>query len=178
MSNSRSLFRWLTPALLLCVASVATAQCITTASVVGTVRDASGASKSQARIVAVHNPSGTTYQALSRSDGRYTMPGMRVGGPYTIRAMAIGAEPDVKQAIFLTLGTATELNFQLKTAAVQLAEIRVTGESETIFSSERTGAATAVQRDLLATLPSINHRIEDFVKLTPQYSGAGFGFSF
>src|SRR5687767_15264963 len=178
MQISRSLLRWAAPALALFIASSAMAQGITTASVIGTVRDSSGASKSQARIVAVHNPSGTTYQALSRSDGRYTMPGMRVGGPYTIRAMAIGAEPDVKQAIFLTLGTATELKFALKTAAVQLAEVRVTGESETVFSSERTGAATAVQRDVIATLPSINHRIEDFVKLTPQYSGAGFGFSF
>ena len=177
MQISRSLLRWAAPAIALFAASSAMAQ-VTTASVVGTVRDASGAPKPEARVVAVHNPSGTTYQALSRADGRFTMPGMRVGGPYTIRAMAIGAEPDVKQAVFLTLGIPTEIQFQLKTSAVQLAEIRVTGESETIFSSERTGAATAVQRDVIATLPSINHRIEDFVKLTPQYSGAGFGFSF
>jgi outer membrane receptor protein involved in Fe transport len=178
MPISRSIFRWLTPALLLCFASSAMAQGITTAAIVGSVVDAAGAAKQGVRIVAVHNPSGTTYQALSRADGRFTMPGMRVGGPYTVRALALGSEPDVKQAVFLTLGTATELKFALRTAAVQLAEVRVTGESETIFSSERTGAATAVQRDVIATLPSINHRIEDFVKLTPQYSGAGFGFSF
>ena len=177
MNFPRLLLRLAAPALALLFASNASAQ-VTTASVVGTVRDAAGAPKEGARIVAVHGPSGTTYQASSRADGRFTMPGMRVGGPYTIRAMLLGNEPDVKQAVFLTLGAATELNFQLKTAAVQLAEIRVTGESETIFSSERTGAATAVQRDVIATLPSINHRIEDFVKLTPQYSGAGFGFSF
>lgn len=177
MKLPRFLLRLAAPALAVLFASNASAQ-VTTASVVGTVRDAAGAPKEGARVVAVHGPSGTTYQATSRADGRFTMPGMRVGGPYTIRAMLLGNEPDVKQAIFLTLGVATELNFQLKTAAVQLAEIRVTGESETIFSSERTGAATAVQRDVIATLPSINHRIEDFVKLTPQYSGAGFGFSF
>lgn len=177
MKFPRLLLRLAAPALALLFASNASAQ-VTTASVVGTVRDAAGAPKEGARVVAVHGPSGTTYQATTRADGRFTMPGMRVGGPYTVRAMLLGNEPDVKQAIFLTLGVATELNFELKTAAVQLAEIRVTGESETIFSSERTGAATAVNRDVIATLPSINHRIEDFVKLTPQYSGAGFGFSF
>jgi outer membrane receptor protein involved in Fe transport len=158
--------------------STLSAQGITTAAVTGVVRDASGAPKADARVIALHNPSGTTYQATTRADGRFTMPGMRVGGPYTVRALALGFEPDVKQAIFLTLGVATELQFALKTAAVQLAEVRVTGESETTFSSDRTGAATAVQRDVIAALPTITGRIEDFVRLTPQYSGAGFGFSF
>ena len=174
--------RWILRAVALLAIPAATstlsAQGITTASVTGIVRDASGAPKADARVVAVHNPSGTTYQATTRADGRFTMPGMRVGGPYTVRALALGSEPDVKQAIFLTLGVATELDFTLRQAAVQLAEVRVTGESETVFSSERTGAATAVQRDVIATLPSITQRIEDFVRLTPQYSGAGFGFSF
>jgi outer membrane receptor protein involved in Fe transport len=160
------------------VTSTLSAQGTTTASVTGVVRDASGAPKADARVVAVHNPSGTTYQATTRADGRFTMPGMRVGGPYTLRALALGFEPDVKQAVFLTLGVATELQFALKTAAVQLAEVRVTGESETTFSSDRTGAATAVQREVIASLPTISGRIEDFVRLTPQYSGAGFGFSF
>jgi outer membrane receptor protein involved in Fe transport len=174
--------RWILRASLLlaipAAASTVSAQGLTTASVTGIVRDASGAPKADARVVAVHNPSGTTYQAVTRGDGRFTMPGMRVGGPYTIRALALGSEPDVKQAIFLSLGVATDLEFTLRTAAVQLAEVRVTGESETIFSSERTGAATSVQRDVIATLPTISGRIEDFVRLTPQYSGAGFGFSF
>ena len=174
--------RWIVRAIaLLAIPAAATtvsAQAITTAAVTGVVRDAAGAPKSDARVVAVHTPSGSTYQAQARSDGRFTMPGMRVGGPYTIRAMALGSEPDVKQAVFLTLGVATELQFTLRTAAVQLAEVRVTGESETIFSSDRTGAASAVQRDVIATLPTISGRIEDFIRLTPQYSGAGFGFSF
>jgi hypothetical protein len=174
--------RWILRAAALLAIPMATstlsAQGTTTASVTGVVRDASGAPKADARIVAVHNPSGTTYQALTRSDGRFTMPGMRVGGPYTVRALALGSEPEVKQAVFLTLGVATELQFTLRTAAVQLAEVRVTGESETVFSSDRTGAATAVQREVIATLPTISGRIEDFVRLTPQYSGAGFGFSF
>ena len=39
-----------------------------------------------ATIVAVHQPSGTTYDAVSQSDGRFTIAGMRVGGPYTITA--------------------------------------------------------------------------------------------
>ena len=159
-------------------ATTVSAQGITTAAVTGIVREAGGTPKADVRVVAVHQPSGTTYQGLTRADGRFTMPGMRVGGPYTIRALLLGFEPDVREGVFLTLGVPTEVQFTLRTAAIRLAEVRVTGESEATFSSERTGAQTSVPRDAIASLPTITGRIEDFVRLTPQYSGAGFGFSF
>ena len=42
-----------------------------------------------------------------------------------------------------------------------------------MFSSTRTGAATAVTRDDLASLPTISGRITDITRLTPQYGGFG-----
>ena len=42
-----------------------------------------------------------------------------------------------------------------------------------MFSSARTGAATAVTREDLATLPTISGRITDITRLTPQYGGSG-----
>ena len=42
-----------------------------------------------------------------------------------------------------------------------------------MFSSGRTGAATAVMREDLATLPTISGRITDITRLTPQYGGSG-----
>ena len=42
-----------------------------------------------------------------------------------------------------------------------------------MFSSSRTGAATAVTREDLATLPTISGRINDITRLTPQYGGSG-----
>ena len=33
-----------------------------------------------ATIIATHEPSGTTYEAVSQADGRFSLPGMRVGG--------------------------------------------------------------------------------------------------
>ena len=42
-----------------------------------------------------------------------------------------------------------------------------------MFSSGRTGAATAVMREDLATLPTISGRITDITRLTPQYGGNG-----
>ena len=50
-----------------------------------------------ATVTAVHVPSGTTYNAVTNVDGRYTIQGMRVGGPYTFEVMAAGyLNPDLK----------------------------------------------------------------------------------
>src|SRR3972149_4561533 len=66
----------------------------------------------------------------------------------------------------------------MREVAVTLEEVTVTAQHDAIFSSGRTGAATFVGREALERLPTISGRIEDLVRLTPQYSSVGFGFSF
>src|SRR5205814_9226084 len=66
------------------------AQGVTTASITGVVKDASGGVIPGASISAVHQPSGTSYEAVTQADGRFTVPGMRVGGPYTVKARLAG----------------------------------------------------------------------------------------
>jgi hypothetical protein len=154
------------------------AQGVTTAAVGGVVVDPAGNPLPGATITATHVPSGTRYQGVTRADGRYTIPGMRVGGPYTVTVGYIGYEDQVQQNLTLNLGTTLDLNFTLRESAIRLDAIDVTGERTGIMSSERTGAATAVARQAIETLPTISRRIEDFARLTPQYSGSGFGFSF
>jgi hypothetical protein len=56
--------------------------------------------------------------------------------------------------------------------------VTVTAQSSEIFSSARTGAATAVSRDVLQNLPTVRDRINDYARLSPQYSEGPFGGSF
>ena len=63
-------------------------------------------------------PSGTRYLGSTRADGRYTIPGMRVGGPYTVTAQAIGFERQIRENVFLNLGVAADLDFSLTQAEV------------------------------------------------------------
>ena len=156
-------------------ASILPAQGVTTGSLTGRVTaQQSGEGLPTVRVRALHLPSGTAYQALSRADGRYTIPGMRVGGPYTITATTIGFAPKTAPNIAIQLGVATELNFVIAPAAVQLAAVSVTAQSGGVLSSSRTGAATTVSRDALEQLPTINRSINDFTRLTPQASGQSF----
>jgi len=166
-------------ALLLAAGSAAYGQGVTTAAVSGVVTGANDAPLAGATVTAVHVPSGTTYQGVSRADGRFTLQGMRVGGPYRVSVQFLGYEDAVRENIMLNLGVATDLNITMRERAVQLQGIDVVAEQQSaIMSSDRTGAATAVAREAVETLPTISRRIEDFARLTPQYSGSGFGFSF
>ncbi|MGE0815147.1 MAG: carboxypeptidase regulatory-like domain-containing protein [Vicinamibacterales bacterium] len=150
----------------------ALAQGVTSAGLTGIVKDAQGGVVPGTTIVAVHQPSGTTYSAVSQADGRYTIAGMRVGGPYTITAELPGFVTEERTNVTLNLGVTQDVDFNLRVAAVA-ETVQVIGESNPIFSSGRTGAATAVTREDLATLPTVSGRITDITRLTPQYGGSG-----
>ena len=148
------------------------AQGVTTGSMSGTVRSDKGA-VAAARVVAVHQPSGTTYQALSRADGRFLIPAMRVGGPYTVTAAAVGYERTAQNGLDVTLGSSTDVSFELKTVAVTLTGVQVTATGGAL-SSRITGASTTISKDAIAAFPTIGRTITDFTRLTPQSSGSSF----
>src|SRR5262249_46911646 len=156
----------------LAASATAFAQGVTTASITGLVKDDSGGVIPGASVTAVHQPSGTSYEAITQADGRFTIPGMRVGGPYTVTAQLSGFTTEVKNNLTLSLGVAQDLEFTLKIATIA-ETITVVGASDPVFSTSHTGAATAVMREDLATLPTISGRITDITRLTPQYNGSG-----
>ena len=81
-NRTHSIFVLLTACALLWSSGYVSAQGVTTASVTGVVKDAQGGVIPGASVVAVHVPSGTTYEGVTQADGRFFIPGMRVGGPY------------------------------------------------------------------------------------------------
>lgn len=159
---------------MLALPAIATAQGVTTSSIRATVTDPAGAAVTDVRVTAVHTPSGTAYSAVTRADGRATIPGMRVGGPYRVTAAAIGFTPSVKDNVYLQLGVASDLAFTTRRQAVTLAELNVSVEQDAIFSSERSGAATSVSKEVFTALPTISRGIETFTRLSPQASGTSF----
>ena len=154
-------------------AATSFAQGVTTASVTGIVKDAQGGVVPGATVTAVHQPSGTSYETVTQGDGRFFIPGMRIGGPYKITAELSGFSPESQDGVNLALGVAQDVNFTLKLAA--LAEtVEVTATADPVFASSRTGAATAISRAEIAELPTISGRISDLTRLTPQATGNSF----
>jgi hypothetical protein len=162
----------------LVIGHAAQGQGVTTGAIAVTVTDGDRNPRAGARVSARHEPSGTRYEARTQADGRALLANMRVGGPYTVTAAAIGSEPRSETNVVVRLGVTTSVFLELSDAAVQLGVVTITAEQDAIFSTARTGAATAVSAEAISTMPTITGRIEDLARLTPQYSGAGFGFSF
>ena len=125
---------------------IASAQGVTTSGISGIVRDTQNLVVPGVSIDAVHEPSGTTYSAVTQTDGRFVIPGMRVGGPYNVTAQLSGFRTEIKHNITLTLGVTQDLEFTLSVATVA-ETVNVVSQTSPIFSSSRTGAATAVSRE-------------------------------
>ncbi|MGI8495795.1 MAG: carboxypeptidase regulatory-like domain-containing protein, partial [Pyrinomonadaceae bacterium] len=157
--------------MLVSIFSLAVSAQVTTSEIVGRVTDAQSNPLSGVVIEAVHVPSGTEYTAVTNDTGRFTIPGMRVGGPYTVKVVQAGFKEQTVDNIQLSLGGSATLNFTLGAAISETVTVEA-GESE-IFSESRTGATTTINKQLVETLPTISRRINDFTRLTPQASGGG-----
>ncbi len=103
---------------------------------------------------------------------------MRVGGPYTVQVVYVGGSgaafaPKTVENINVDLGVNVDVDVSVE--AITVAEqVEVTGQSDPVFASTRTGAATSVGRDDIANLPTIAGRLESITRLTPQASGNSF----
>ncbi|MDX1546363.1 MAG: TonB-dependent receptor, partial [Rhodothermales bacterium] len=167
---------WL-PALALALVLIpdARAQGVTTAAMSGFVTDEAGEPLPGANIVALHQPSGTQYGAVSRASGAYNIPNMRIGGPYTLTVTFVGFEPTTERDLFLSLGQNLRLDVRLAEQAVGLEGIEVTAEQDEVLNADRTGAATFVNPEQVAQLPSIKRSTRDLTRLDPRSDG---NFSF
>jgi len=149
-------------------------QGVTTSSILGKVTSESGETLPGALVVSVHTPSGTKYSAVTNNEGRYFIPNMRIGGPYSVKVSFIGYSEYQVSDIMLNLGVSTNLNIIMEEETLGIQEVFVTTEKNPVFSSERTGASTGITNQNLNKLPTISRSINDFTRLTPQASGNSF----
>lgn len=165
----------LTLALMLTAVTGLWAQGITTASISGSVVDPKGEPLPGANIIAIHGPSGTKYGTSSRADGKYTIPNVRVGGPYKISISFVGYETQERNDVTLSLGETFNLDFKLSESGTQLQELVVSGTRDATLNSDRTGASTNINNKQITQLPTLSRSFNDYVRLTPQANGTSFG---
>ena len=150
---------------------------ITTSSMAGkvTLDDANGEEVIGATVVAVHEPSGTRYTAVTNTTGRFSINGMRTGGPYNVTISYIGFQPKTVKGIILQLAETYNLSVFLSEDATELAEVVVSGKASK-FAAEKTGAATNINSQQIANLPTVSRSITDVTRLSP-YGGNGMSFA-
>lgn len=140
----------------------------------GRINDDKGEGLIGATVKATHVPSGTVYGTVTRTDGNYTIPGMRIGGPYKVEISFIGFKTITLEGINLALGEPFTLN-QTLTSGQELQTVNVVGSKSAAANLNKTGASTVIGTRQLQTLPTVTRNITDFTRLTPQANGNNFG---
>lgn len=156
-------------ALFILTVNAAMAQ-ITTSGISGKI-SSNGETVIGATVTATHQPSGTVYRAVTNVDGRYTIQGMRPGGPYKVSISYIGYKDKVFNNVSLNLGESQNLSCSLQEDAKQLQEVVVSGKAG--LNGTKTGAAMSINAQQIADMPSISHSIADVARLNPQLTTNG-----
>ncbi len=160
-------------ALMVLMVSTAMAQ-VTTSSMTGKV-EADGEDVIGATVEAIHTPSGTRYQAVTNTKGIFSINGMRVGGPYKVQISYVGYVTKVVEGITLQLAETYNLKTSLTEDTQQLDEVLVSAKA-TKFTTEKTGASTNINNQMIVNMPTVSRSITDFTRLSP-YGGNGMQFA-
>jgi len=163
-------------AVMLVIAATVNAQ-VTTSSMSGKLVDTNNEVIIGATVQAIHEPSGTHYGAITNFDGRYSIQGMRAGGPYKVEISYIGYQTLIFKDINLQLGDNYVLDAQLKESSELLDEVVVTASKSSNMKSDRAGAVTNIGSERMSLVPTVSRSLNDVMRLTPQganTTGSGF----
>ena len=149
---------------------------VTTSSLNGLVVDEAGVPVVGVAILATHDPSGTVYTVITNEDGRYTINGMRSGGPYSVEFSCLGYQPMIYTDVTLQLAETYSLNVTMKEDSEMLSEAVVVASAASKFAAEKTGASTNISNSQMTALPTVSRSIEDVTRLSP-YGGNGMSFA-
>ena len=115
---------------------------VTTATLSGIVKDAAGAVLPSATVKVEYPDAGISQTLVTRSDGRFTVPNLRVGGPYRITVNHVSYQQAVSENIFLELGLNNTVEFKLEQKSTEIGGVTVVSR----FSA-RTDARTSACQD-------------------------------
>ncbi len=133
----------------------------TTAVIRGTVTQ-DGNPVAGADVVAVNVPSGTRSTTRTDSDGSFNLPGLRVGGPYTVQVNSGGIETSVTD-IYTVIGQAYTVPVDLPASN----DIVVTAASLSGAGTTSDGPQTVLGRTEISRVASVNRDVRDLERRDP-----------
>jgi hypothetical protein len=151
------------------VALTAAAQAqILTGSVIGTVKDETGASLPGVTVT-VELAGRPPVTGVTSATGEYRFTGLEAGS-YTVTVTLTGFSTYKEEGLLVSLGGTTARNVTLKIGALE-ESVTVSGESPMV-DPHRFGVTANVKREVIDVLPTRHDRIMEFGKWVPGVSSA------
>lgn len=153
------------------------AQGVTTGAIGGKITDEAGTGIAGVQVSAVNRANGFSSTVTSRADGRYLIPNLEVG-TYDMTVRRLGFDPVRRRDLIVALSQVLPQDFQLTAQATQLSGVVIVAATTTeTFTPTNTSVKTIVTDTTLQRLPSLSRNIIDMVRVSPQVSTSGAGYS-
>ncbi len=134
------------------------------ATLTGTVADATGAAISEAVISVINTDSGSRLETVTNSSGIYRVPSLPPGG-YRVEIARVGFDTLARQGITLTVGAVVALDLTLQ---VGQSNTTVTVEdSAPLTESQTSSTGQLVNRKMVSGLPMPNRAATSLAALAP-----------
>jgi hypothetical protein len=174
--NQKNMKKTIMMSLLSLVVTLTSFGQITTSALSGVVKNEKGDALVGASVEAVHQPTGSVYRSSTNKSGLYTIPAVRPGGPYVIKASFVGYKTEEVLDVNTQLGLTSNIDIVLTNQVKSLEGVTVLSSKNNIFSKERTGASQQFGRRELTSVPIIGARtIDGITKYNPMGDGRSFG---
>jgi hypothetical protein len=149
---------------------MAPGQATSSGTIIGVVKDASGALIAGATITAIDATSNAKYTTVTNKDGAFVMPGVNPG-TYAISAAKTGFATDMIAAQPITVGSQTNANFALAVGS-ESTVIDVVAQNSDLQTLNATIGDT-VTPEQIASLPSVGRDVSTFATLQPGVTPGG-----
>jgi hypothetical protein len=149
---------------------------VVTASLEGTVQDSSGAAVPSAAVKVTNTSTGIVTLASTSQDGRFVMPALQPGGPYTITVTANGFKTDQRAGIKLDVNQSASISITLQVGSAT-ETVEVTAEAPLLESSTAELGSVIGNRSIV-NLPLNQRNAYSLVFLAPGVTGTvGYQFN-
>lgn len=155
--------------------SVSTALGQQTATLAGTVRDASDAMVEFVAVKLVNTQTGETFKGSTENDGLYTIPLIKPG-EYNLMAEATGFKQFRQTGIRLETGSSVRIDFTLDVGTI--AESVTIEASAPLLSSDNSSVGSVVRNSTIASMPLIDRRAAQLARLNGFVVQNGNGSNF
>lgn len=151
----------------------------TTATIRGTVSAPNGNPAAGESVTVIDTRTGSTRSVTTSSSGVFSVRGLAVGGPYTIRVDSSQFQDALVTDVFTNLSSAANFNIALGSDA-QIEEIVVTAK-QVQTAPMAIGPGTSFSLEEIESMPSIARQIRDVIRIDPRVSlgraGSGSGIN-
>ncbi|SDG91136.1 TonB-dependent receptor [Chitinophaga filiformis] len=143
----------------------------TQASITGVVTDETKQLIPGASVLVRNESTGFSSRTITNTKGEFSLKELPLGGPYTITISFVGYGEQKRTGYSLNQGDLVKVNIEMRSSAVSMNEITVSG-SGLKNKTENFGAATTVTARDIARLPVNGRNFSSLIDLSPLSNGS------